>query len=123
MRKLLVLLFTLITFTAFAVDKSTTFTNEIFIEAQQAGKTVVINSWNKSCGTCTAQTKILNDAEKEFPDILFLSFEQTKDKNIAKQLKVDFWTTILVYKGNKLVSKTMGQIDKSVIYSEIKKGI
>jgi hypothetical protein len=69
------------------------------------------------------QTKILNEAEKEFPNILFLSFEQTKDKNIAKQLNVDFWTTILVYKGDKLVSKTVGQIEKSVIYSEIKKGI
>ena len=123
MRKLLVLLFTLITFTAFAVEKSTTFTNEIFMEAQQIGKTIVINSWNKSCGTCAVQTKILNDAQKEFPDILFLSFEQTKDKNIAKQLNVDFWTTILVYKGDKLVSKTMGQIDKSVIFIEIKKGI
>ena len=123
MRKLLVLLFTLITFTAFAVEKSTTFTNEIFMEAQQIGKTIVINSWNKSCGTCAVQTKILNDAQKEFPDILFLSFEQTKDKNIAKQLNVDFWTTILVYKGDKLVSKTVGQIEKSVIYSEIKKGI
>ena len=69
------------------------------------------------------QTKILNQAEKEFSDVLFLSFEQTKDRDIAKQLKIDFWTTILVYKGNNLVSKTMGQIDKSSIYSEIKKGI
>ena len=69
------------------------------------------------------QTKILNDAEKEFSNVLFLSFEQTKNRNIAKQLNVDFWTTILVYKGNKLVSKTMGQVDKSSIYSEIKKGI
>ena len=30
---------------------------------------------------------------------------------------------ILVYKGNKEVSRTIGQLDKSVIYSNIKKGI
>ena len=123
MKKLLILFFTLITINVCAVEKKTTFTNEIFTKAQQAGKTIVINSWNKSCGTCGMQTKILNQAEKEFSDVLFLSFEQTKDRDIAKQLKIDFWTTILVYKGNNLVSKTMGQIDKSSIYSEIKKGI
>ena len=123
MKKLFTFFFVFIAFKAFAVDKSTTFTNEIFTEAKNSGKTIVVNSWNKSCGTCAMQTKILNEAEKEFPNILFLSFEQTKDKNIAKQLNVDFWTTILVYKGDKLVSKTVGQIEKSVIYSEIKKGI
>jgi thiol-disulfide isomerase/thioredoxin len=123
MKKLLILFFTLITINVCAVEKKTTFTNEVFTKAQLAGKTIVINSWNKNCGTCGMQTKILNQAEKEFPDILFLSFEQTKDRDIAKQLKIDFWTTILVYKGNNLVSKTMGQIDKSDIYSEIKKGI
>ena len=123
MKKLFIVIFLLVTFNVFAIDKSTTFTNEIFIKAQKEGKTIVINSWNKNCGTCAAQIKALNEAEKEFADILFLSFEQTKDKKIAKKLDVNFWTTILVYKGNKLVSKTMGEIDKNVIFSEIKRGI
>ena len=121
--KKLILIFILFTFKTFAVEKNTTFTNEIFIEAQKAGKTIVINSWNKSCGTCAIQTKVLNNAKNKFPNILFLSFEQTKDKDIAKQLNINFWTTILIYKGDKLISKTMGQIDELVIYSEIKKGI
>tara|TARA_B100001175_G_scaffold257303_1_gene225589 strand:- start:1125 stop:1496 length:372 start_codon:yes stop_codon:yes gene_type:complete len=123
MKKFLIIFFTLTTINAFAVEKKTTFTNEIFLEAQKLGKTIVINSWSKNCGSCAMQTKILNDAEKEFSDILFLSFEHTKNRKIAKQLNIDFWTTILVYKGDKLVSKTMGQLEKSVIYSEIKKGI
>ena len=123
MNKIIILFFTLITFNTFAVEKNTTFTNEIFTKAKNEGKTIVINSWNKSCGTCAMQSKILNKAKKDFPTILFLSFEQTKDKKIAKQLNVDFWTTILVFRGDKLVSKTMGQTKKSIIYSEIKKGI
>ncbi|MDC0215893.1 thioredoxin family protein [Candidatus Pelagibacter sp.] len=123
MKKFLVIFFTLITINVYAVEKKTTFSNEIFIKAQKSGKTIVINSWSKNCGTCAMQTKILNEAEKEFENILFLSFEQTRDRSVAKELKVDFWTTILVYKGDKLVSKTMGQVDKSSIYSEIKKGI
>ena len=120
MKKILIILFTLISFNVFAVDKSTTFSNEVFKKAQAEGKTVVINSWNKTCYTCGKQVKILNEAEKEFPNILFLSFEQTKDKEIAKLLGIEYWTTIVVYKDNKEVSRSMGQTKKSKIYSQIK---
>ena len=119
MKKILIIIFTLFTLKAFAVDKSTTFNNEIFQEAQLDGKTVVINSWNKTCYTCSKQVKILNEAENEFTDILFLSFEQTKDKEIAKSLDIKYWTTIVVYKNNKEVSRTIGQTKKSEIYSQI----
>ena len=44
-------------------------------------------------------------------------------KDIAKYLKINYRSTILVYKGNKEVSRTIGQLDKSLIYSNIKKGI
>ena len=119
MKKILIIIFTLFTFKAFAVDKSTTFNNEIFQKAQLDGKTVVINSWNKTCYTCSKQVKILNEAENEFTDILFLSFEQTKDKEIAKSLDIKYWTTIVVYKNNKEVSRSIGQTKKSEIYSQI----
>ena len=44
MKKLLILLFTLITLNAYAVSKNTTFNDDIFKQAQLEGKTVVINS-------------------------------------------------------------------------------
>ena len=120
MKKILIIIFTLISFNSFALDKSTTFTNEIFTKAQAEGKIVVINSWNKTCYTCGKQVKILNEAEKEFTDILFLSFEQTKDKEIAEQLGIDYWTTIVVYKDNKEVHRSIGQTNKAKIYELIK---
>ena len=123
MKKLLILLFALISFNTFAVEKETTFTQDLFNEAQKNGKIVVINSWNKSCGTCTQQTKVLNEAEKEFKDILFLSYEQTANTDIAELLNIDFWTTIVIYKNNIEVSRSIGQTDKAKIYSFIKKGI
>ena len=120
MKKILIIIFTLFTFNTFAVEKSTTFNNEIFQKAQLEGKTVVINSWNETCITCKAQIKILDQAQKEFKDILFLSFEQTKDKDIAKQLGIDYWTTIVVYRNNKEVQRSIGQTDKAKIYELIK---
>ena len=120
MKKIFILLFTLISFDALAVDKSTTFTNEIFKKAQAEGKIVVINSWNKTCYTCGKQVKVLNEAEKEFTDIVFLSFEQTKDKEIAKLLGIEYWTTIVVYKDNKEIARSIGQTSQKEIYTLIK---
>ena len=120
MKKIFVIIFTLISFNTFAVDKSTTFNNEIFEKAQLDGEIVVINSWNETCTTCKAQIKILDQAEKEFGDILFLSFEQEKDKAIAKKLGIDYWTTIVIYQNNKEVYRSIGQMNKDKIYSAIK---
>jgi len=120
MKKILIIIFALFAIKAFAVDKSTTFNNDIFKQAQLEGKTVVINSWEKSCTTCKRQIKILDQAQKEFEDIIFLSFEQTVDKDIAKQLSIDYWTTIVVYKNNKEVHRSIGQTNKAKIYELIK---
>ena len=122
-KKFLILFFVLFSFQSFAIEKKTTFTLEAFNEAQKAGKTIVINSWNKSCGTCARQTKILNEAQKDFPDVLFLSYEQTKHKDIAKLLNVNFWATIIIYKNSKEVAKEIGITNKNDIYSLIKKEI
>ena len=122
-KKFLILFFVLFSFQSFAIEKKTTFTLEAFNEAQKAGKTIVINSWNKFCGTCARQTKILNEAQKDFPDVIFLSYEQTKHKDIAKLLNVDYWATIIVYKNSKEVTKEIGVTSKSDIYSLIKKEI
>ena len=122
-KKLLIIFFVLFSFDSFAIEKKTTFTLDVFNEAQKAGKVIVINSWNKSCGTCARQTKILNEAQKDFPDVLFLSYEQTKHKDIAKLLNVNFWATIVIYKNSKEVVKEIGVTSKSDIYSLIKKEI
>ena len=110
----------ILNFNSFAYGKTTTFTNEVFKKAQSEGKTVVINSWNKTCSTCAKQVIILEQAKKEFNNILFLSFEQTKDKDIAKSLDINYWTTIVIYKDNEEISRTIGQTNKEEIYSQIK---
>ena len=50
---------------------------------------------------------------------MFLSDEQTIDTEIAKLLGIEHWTTIVVYKGDKEIARTIGQTKKSKIYSQI----
>ena len=124
MKKILLIFFVLISTNAFsAEDYKSNFTIQKFEEAKKNGETVVVTAWNKYCGTCKRQKVVLDQAEKDFKDVLFLYYNHPKMKDIAKYLKIDHRSTILVYKGNKEVSRTIGQLDKSVIYSNIKKGV
>ena len=124
MRKILVIIFLLISTNVFSAEnQKLNFTVEKFEDAKKNGETVVVAAWSKYCGTCIRQRVVLNQAEKDFKDVLFLYYSHPKMKNIAKYLKIDHRSTILVYKGNTEVSRTIGQLEKSVIYSNIKKGI
>ena len=123
MKQLFTAVFLFVCLSANAVEKKTNFSEEIFEKAKASGKTIVVNSYEVWCGTCNKQTKILDQAEKEFKDIVFLSYEQSKNKNIAKKLDIKFWTTIVVYKGNDEVARVVGQTDKEIIYAAIQKAM
>ena len=120
MKNILILIIIYFGFNSISASKETTFTKQIFEKSQLDGKIVVINSWNKTCVTCAEQVKILEQAKNDFKDVIFLSFEQTKDKKIAEFLGIDYWTTIVVFKDNKEISRTIGQSDKEEIYSQIR---
>ena len=49
--------------------------------------------------------------------------EQNKDKEIADLLKIEYWTTIVVYKNNKEIYRSIGETAKSEIYLAIQKGV
>ena len=124
MKKFLLIVFLLISTNAFsATNYKSNFTIEKFEKAKKNGETVVITAWAQYCGTCKKQKEVLDQAEKDFEDILFLYYNHIKMKDIAKYLKIDYRSTILVYKGSEEVSRTIGQLDKSAIYSNIKEGI
>ena len=121
-KKIFITLLFFLCVSANAVEKKTNFSIETFEKAKASGKTIVINSYEIWCGTCGVQTKVLNEAEQEFKEIIFLSYEQSKNKDVAKMLGIKHWTTIVVYKGNNEVSRIIGQTDKEIIYSAIKQG-
>ena len=124
MKKILVIIFLLISTNVFSAENQRlNFTIETFEEAKKNGETIVVTAWNKYCGTCKRQKVVLDQAEKDFKDILFLYYSHPKMKDVAKYLKIDHRSTILVYKGNAEVSRTLGLVDKSSIYLNIKKGI
>ena len=121
MKKLLILLFLLVQFPAKAADKYTNFSIESLESAKATGKTLVINSYEPWCWSCRKQDKVLLDAKKEFKDVVFLTYQQSKNKDIAKTLEINFRSTIVIFKGKKEIARLVGQTDKNQIFSAIKK--
>ena len=122
MKRIFILIFTLISFNCVAVEKITTFTKEIFNKAQSEGKIVVVSSWTKYCSSCASQMKVLDKAKNEFDNIEFLAFE-IKNKEIANLLNVQYQTTLLIFKDNKEVYRSIGETTKDLIYKAIKSSI
>jgi len=122
MKKLLIIIFIFSSTSSFAVEKSTTFTKEIFNKAQSEGKIVVVSSWTKYCSSCASQMKVLDKAKNEFDNIEFLAFE-IKNKEIANLLNVQYQTTLLIFKDNKEVYRSIGETTKDLIYEAIKSSI
>ncbi len=114
---------------SFSMEKETTFNKELFNKAQSEGKIVVVSSWIKYCSSCASQMKVLNKAKNEgklldikFENIEYFSFDVT-NKDIANLLNVKFQTTLLIYKNNKEIYRSLGETTEDLIYEALKKVI
>ena len=112
----------MLTFSANALEKKTTFSKDLFDKAQSEGKVVVVSSWMKYCSSCASQMKVLNKAKNEFDNIEYLTFEVT-NKEISKLLNVQYQTTLLIFKNNKEVYRSIGETSRDLIYEAIKNSV
>ena len=122
MRKYLILLFCILSFQVSAMEKKTTFDKDLFKKAQDDGKVVVVSSWIKYCYSCAGQMKILQKAEKDFKNIKYFSFDVT-NKEISNIFKVEYQTTLLIFKNNEEIYRSIGETSKEEIYKAIQSSI
>ena len=122
MKKLFILIFCFISFQSIASEKKTTFSEEIFNKAQSEGKVVVVSSWIKYCSSCASQMKVLNKAKDDFQNIIYLNFD-VGNEEISKLLNVQYQTTLLIFKKNKEINRSIGETSKIKIYKAIEKSL
>ena len=122
MRKILILIFCIISFQSIAMEKQTTFDIDLFKKAQSDGKVVVVSSWIKYCSSCASQMKVLNKVEEDFTNIVYLNFD-VRNKDISNLLGVEYQTTLLIFKNNKEVYRSIGETTKEKIYKAINSSI
>ena len=129
MKKILVSIFFLFSLSVNAMEKETTFDKELFDKARSDGKIVVVSSWIKYCSSCAGQMKILQNAKNKgelldikFDNIEYFSFDVTK-KEISNFFDVQYQTTLIIFKGNQEVYRSIGETTEDLIYEALKASI
>ena len=122
MKNFFIFIFFIFAFSANALEKKTTFSKELFDKAQSEGKVVIVSSWVKYCSSCASQMKVLNKAKNEFDNIEYFAFDVT-NKEISNLFNVQYQTTLLIFKDNKEVYRSIGETTKDLIYDAIKSSI
>ena len=118
-RKFLIILFVFIPFNSFALEKETTFDQQQFKQALSEGKVVVVSSWIKYCYSCASQMKVLKEAKNDFDNIEYFAFDVTNE-NISNLFNVQYQSTLLIFKDNKEVYRSIGETTQKEIYKAIK---
>ena len=119
LKKIIILIFILVPFNTIALEKKTTFDMELFKKAQSDGKVVVVSSWIKYCYSCASQMKVLKKAKNEFKNIEYFAFDVT-NKEISNLFDVQYQSTILIFKDNKEVYRSIGETTKDEIYKVLR---
>ena len=122
MKKIFVFIFCLFVFNNSAIAKETTFNKELFDKAQSEGKIVIVSSWVKYCTSCAGQMKVLDKAKNDFKNIEYFKFD-VRNKDIADLLNVQYQTTLLIFKDNKEVYRSIGETSREAIYKAINSSI
>ena len=122
MKNFLIFVSFVLAFSTKAVGKETTYSKELFDKALSDGKVVVISSWIKYCTSCASQMKILKKAKNDFNNIEYFAFDVT-NKEIAQFFNVQYQTTLLIFKDNKEVYRSIGETTKELIYDALKSSI
>ncbi len=122
MKKVLIFVFIILAFNTKAFAKETTYDKELFNKALSEGKVVVVSSWIKYCTSCASQMKVLKKAKNDFNNIEYFAFDVT-NKEIAKFFNVQYQTTLLIFKDNKEVYRSIGETTKELIYDALKSSI
>ena len=128
-KKIFILSICLFAFSANAIEKKTTFDQQLFNKAQSEGKIIVISSWIEYCSSCAKQMKILQTAKKEgelsdikFDNIEYFSFNVT-NRDIADKLNVLYQTTLLIFKDGNEIYRSIGETTEDLIYEALKASI
>ena len=122
MKKFLVFICFALAFSTKSIGKETTYSKELFDKALSEGKVVVVSSWIKYCSSCAGQMKVLKKAKNDFDNMEYFAFDVT-NKEIAQFFNVQYQTTLLIFKDNKEVYRSLGETTKELIYKALESSI
>jgi thioredoxin 1 len=98
------------------------FTAAAFSAAQKAGKSIVVHIYAPWCPTCRAQEPILHKLEAD-PKITAFRVDFDSQKNVVRSLNATNQSTIIVFKGDDEVGRSVGETDPQAIATLVNKAL
>lgn len=92
-----------------------------FQAAQSANKPILIKVTAPWCPTCRRQNPVVHQIEQEKPDLVVLDVDFDSSKALLKQFKVQYQSTLIVYRGGNELARSTGETDPAAIRSMIGK--
>jgi thiol-disulfide isomerase/thioredoxin len=97
------------------------FDAEAFRSAQAAEKAILVDVTASWCPTCRQQRPIVQQIEGEKPDLVVYEVDFDTAKDVLKQFRVRYQSTLIVFRGRKEVARSTGETDPSLIRALIAK--
>ena len=95
-------------------------TDANFAEKIKSGH-VIVDFWAEWCGPCRIVGPILEELEKEMPNVTFTKLNIDQNQQTAQNLQVTAIPTIIFYKDGEIVDKVVGLLPKKQMLSRIQK--
>lgn len=107
---------------ALAVEEPV-FNTNMFAQDQKAGKPILIAIHASWCPTCKAQKPILSKlrADPRFKDLAYFVIDFDSQKDLVRHFGAQMQSTLIVFKGEKEVGRSVGDTDRASIYALVEK--
>jgi len=97
------------------------FDAKAFQSAQAGDKAILVDVTASWCPTCKQQRPIVEQIEKEKPDLVVYEVDFDTAKDVLKQFRVQHQSTLIVFHGAKEVARSTGETDPAIIRAMIAK--
>jgi thiol-disulfide isomerase/thioredoxin len=98
------------------------FDGQSFEQAQTAGKTILVDVTASWCPTCRQQRPIVEQIEKERPNLVVYEVDFDTAKDTLNRFRVQQQSTLIVFKGTKEVGRSTGDTDPARIRALVAQG-
>jgi thiol-disulfide isomerase/thioredoxin len=98
------------------------FDDQSFKQAQAAGKTILVDVTASWCPTCRQQRPIVEQIEKEKPNLVVYEVDFDTAKDTLKRFRVQHQSTLIVFKGTEEIGRSTGDTDPARIRALVAQG-
>ena len=99
------------------------FESKAFEASQSAGKPILIDISAPWCPVCKQQKPIVQEIEKENPNLVVYEVDFDTAKDVLKQFHVQHQSTLIVFKGQKELARSTGETGRDPIRSLVAKAL